>query len=131
MRTRLLAIFGMFLGFCVPLNAELLGAEWIDEAELKKQSAFARQHGLLLVKLVCRFANGVKNPGREDVIFRADFSQTESPQPWGWTFDANAPLEAPEKQARSAGFEVAHEDYFEISGVTWVRCKVWHRPDRS
>ena len=115
-----------------PINrasAEFLSKEWIKEAELKKQSAFARQHNLQLIKLSCRFPADVDNPGRSDVIFRAEFKQSESPQPWGWTFDANAPLRGPEEQAKSAGFTVAHEDYFEISGVTWVRCKVWHRPE--
>jgi len=61
------------------------------------------------------------------VIFRAEFEQSSSPVGWGWTFDANAPNTAVEAQAKSAGFTLATEDYFEISGVTWVRCKVWHR----
>lgn len=124
------------ISFCIVLfallpsyaNAELLGKEWITEAEVKKQSAFARKHGLILNELRCRFQEGVENPGRGDVIFRADFGQVEQPIGWGWTFDANAPLAGPEQQARAAGFEVAYEDYFEISGVTWVRCKVWHQP---
>jgi len=109
-------------------SAELLGAEWITEAEMKKQSGFARQHSLLLVNLNCRFKEGVENPGREDVVFRADFEQVIPAQAWGWTFDANARIRGPEKRAEEAGFAVASEDYFEISGVTWVRCKVWHRP---
>ncbi|MEO1141656.1 MAG: hypothetical protein AAFW66_04840 [Pseudomonadota bacterium] len=109
-------------------NAELLGEEWIDEAEMKKQSNFARKHRLLLTRLNCKFKEGIENPGRSDVIFRAEFEQPQSPIGWGWTFDANAPNRAAEQQAKSAGFELATEDYFEITGVTWVRCKVWHRP---
>ena len=109
-------------------NAELLGEEWIDEAEMKKQSNFARKHRLLLTSLNCKFKDGVENPGRSDVIFRAEFEQPENPIGWGWTFDANAPNRAAEQQAKNAGFELATEDYFEITGVTWVRCKVWHRP---
>lgn len=109
-------------------SAELLGAEWITEAEMKHQSSFARRHNLLLVGLNCKFREGAENPGRDDVLFRADFEQVFPAQAWGWTFDANAELPGPERRARSAGFEVAAEDYFEISGVTWVRCKVWHRP---
>ena len=108
-------------------NAELLGEEWISEADVKKQSAFARNNGLILNKLGCKFREGVENPGREDVIFRADFDFAKAPIGWGWTFDANAPLLGPEKQARAAGLEVVHEEYSEISGVTWVRCKVWHQ----
>ena len=110
-----------------PATSELLGKEWIPEAEVKKQSAFARQHNLVLVGLNCRFREGVENPGRDDVLFRADFERFENPIGWGWTFDANAPNRAVEEQARSGGFSVAAEDYFEITGVTWVRCKVWHR----
>ncbi len=125
---RFLFVVTCLFAICTSVQAELLGAEWIDEAELKKQSNFARQHGLQLNKLSCRFAEGVENPGRSDVIFRADFTQPNTPQPWGWTFDANATLEGPERQARSAGFSVVYEDYYEISGVTWVRCRVWHRP---
>lgn len=128
MRLYLSAVVAFVISCSLPANAELLGAEWINEAELKKQSAFARQHNLLLTELRCRFAEGVENPGRSNVIFRADFTRTETAQPWGWTFDANAPLEGPERQARSAGFEIAYEDYFEISGVTWVRCRVWRLP---
>ncbi|MEM7214799.1 MAG: hypothetical protein AAF423_04585 [Pseudomonadota bacterium] len=111
-----------------PVQAELLGKEWITEAEMKKQSAFARQHSLVLVGLNCRFRDGVESPGREDVIFRAEFEQVIPPIGWGWTFDANAPNRAVEEQARNGGFSVATEDYFEMTGVTWVRCKVWHRP---
>ncbi len=111
-----------------PVSAGLLGEEWITEAEVKKQSAFARKNNLILNELRCKFREGVENPGREDVIFRADFEISPWPIGWGWTFDANAPLVGPEQQARAAGFEVAYEDYFEISGVTWVRCKVWHQP---
>ena len=107
-------------------HAELLGKEWINETEMKKQSQFARKHGLLLVDLDCRFRKDADNPGRKDVIFRADFEQPPSPVGWGWTFDANAPNLAAEQQALNAGFEMVSEDYFEISGVTWVRCKVWH-----
>ena len=111
-----------------PVQAELLGEEWITEAEMKKQSAFARQNRLLLVGLNCKFNEEIKDPQRNDVLFRADFKLVETPQAWGWTFDANAPLRGPEEQAKSAGFVVATEDYFELTGVTWVRCKVWHRP---
>lgn len=111
-----------------PSYAELLGAEWITEAEMKKQSAFARQNNLLLKSLRCKFNEAVENPGRSDVLFRADFEVPPVPQAWGWTFDANAPLKGPEQQAKAAGFEVVSEEYFELTGVTWVRCKVWHRP---
>ena len=111
-----------------PVQAELLGEEWITEAEMKKQSAFARQNRLLLVGLNCKFNEEIKDPQRNDVLFRADIKLVETPQAWGWTFDANAPLRGPEDQAKSAGFVVATEDYFELTGVTWVRCKVWHRP---
>ncbi|MEM9279315.1 MAG: hypothetical protein AAGA76_12135 [Pseudomonadota bacterium] len=109
-------------------HGQFLGDEWIDEAEMKKQSAFARQHNLVLVGLNCRFREGVENPGRSDVIFRAEFKQVSPPIGWGWTFDANAPNRAIEQQAKNGGFVVAAEDYFEMTGVTWVRCKVWHRP---
>ena len=111
-----------------PSHAELLGAEWITEAEMKKQSAFARQNNLLLNSLRCKFDETVANPGRGDVLFRADFEIPPTPQAWGWTFEANAPLKGPEQQAKAAGFVVASEEYFEVTGVTWVRCKVWHRP---
>ena len=111
-----------------PVQAELLGEEWITEAEMKKQSAFARQNRLLLVGLNCKFNEEIKDPQRNDVLFRADFKLVETPQAWGWTFDANAQLRGPEEQSKSAGFVVATEDYFELTGVTWVRCKVWHRP---
>ena len=106
----------------------LPGPEWITEAEMKKQSAFARKNNLLLVNLNCKFREDVSNPGRPDVLFRAEFELVRQPTAWGWTFDANVPQEGPEKQAQQAGFEMAQENYFEISGVTWVRCKVWHRP---
>ena len=109
-------------------GAELLGKEWITEAELKRQSAFARKNRLLLADLQCKFREGVENPGRADVIFRADFELVDRPVGWGWTFDANAEMEGPEAQARAAGMELASEDYFEISGVTWVRCRVWQQP---
>ncbi|MDJ0614060.1 MAG: hypothetical protein QNJ29_10315 [Rhizobiaceae bacterium] len=108
--------------------AEFLGDEWITETEMKQQSAFARKHSLLLVGLRCKFRENIESPGRGDVLFSADFEQVFPAQAWGWTFDANTELAGPEQQAKSAGFEVATEDYFEISGVTWVRCKVWHRP---
>lgn len=111
-----------------PVHAELLGDEWITEAEMKKQSAFARKHRLLLAGLNCKFKEEIENPQRSDVLFRADFEQVETPTAWGWTFDANAPLRGPEEQAKKAGFVVATEDYFELTGVTWVRCKVWHQP---
>jgi len=119
----------IFAAFVVTADgqAELLGKEWISEAEMKRQSAFARNNNLLLTGLSCRFRQGVENPGRSDVIFRAEFERAEAPVGWGWTFDANAPNLAVEKQAQRGGFVVAAEDYFEISGVTWVRCKVWHR----
>ncbi|MEM9330006.1 MAG: hypothetical protein AAGA53_01695 [Pseudomonadota bacterium] len=110
-----------------PASAQFLGKEWIDEAEMKRQSAFARQHNLVLVGLNCKFKDGVENPGRSHVIFRAEFEQMTPPIGWGWTFDANAPNRAIEAQARNGGFVVAAEDYFEMTGVTWVRCKVWHR----
>ena len=109
-------------------HAELLGEEWITEKEMKRQSAFARQHNLLLVGLRCKFNEEIENPGRNDVLFRADFKILDRAEAWGWTFDANAPLREPEEQAKSAGFVVVSEDYFELTGVTWVRCKVWHRP---
>ncbi len=109
-------------------QAELLGDEWITEKEMKRQSAFAREHNLLLVDLRCKFNESVKNPGRSDVLFRADFKILNRPEAWGWTFEANAPFKGPEQQARAAGFVVASEEYFEVTGVTWVRCKVWHRP---
>ncbi len=129
MKVLKLLLAACMLSFAVqPATAELLGEEWITEAEMKKQSAFARQHNLLLVGLNCKFKEGIENPGREDVVFRADFEQVFPAQAWGWTFDANARIRGPEKRAEAAGFVVAAEDYFEISGVTWVRCKVWHRP---
>ncbi len=109
-------------------HAELLGDEWITEKEMKRQSAFAREHNLLLIGLRCKFKEEVESPGRGDVLFRADFKILNRPEAWGWTFDANAPLRGPEQQAKSAGFVVASEEYFELTGVTWVRCKVWHRP---
>lgn len=112
----------------MPSHAELLGEEWITEAEMKKQSAFARENNLLLNSLRCKFNEAIENPGRGDVLFRADFEIPPTPQAWGWTFEANAPLKGPEQQARAAGFVVASEEYFEVTGVTWVRCKVWHRP---
>jgi hypothetical protein len=95
---------------------------------MKKQSAFARQNNLLLNSLRCKFNETVENPSRSDVLFRADFERPPTPQAWGWTFEANAPLKGPEQQALAAGFVVASEEYFEVTGVTWVRCKVWHRP---
>lgn len=122
----ILSLISALAFFPVIASAELLGREWITEAEVKKQSAFARQNNLLMKELKCKFKEGVESPGRGDVLFRADFEQSTRPVGWGWTFDANAPLIGPEQQAISAGFEVAYEHYFEISGVTWVRCKVWH-----
>ncbi|MEM7069321.1 MAG: hypothetical protein AAF478_10605 [Pseudomonadota bacterium] len=130
MRAYILAI-GIVFALATPGSAELLGKEWIDEAEMKHQSRFAKKHGLLLMDLSCRFKDGVENPGRTDVLFRADFEQPSQPVGWGWTFDANAPNLAAEAQAQQAGFVMAGEDYFEISGVTWVRCKVWHHPGVS
>ncbi len=112
----------------LPAKADFLGDEWITETEMKKQSAFARKNNLLLVGLRCKFKEDAKSPGRDDVLFSAEFEQVAQPTAWGWTFDANAPQKGPEEQARQAGFEMAHEDYYEITGITWVRCKVWHRP---
>lgn len=123
---KLLCLFGLMCGVN-PANSEILGKEWIAEAEMKRQSAFARGNGMVLTALNCRFLKGVENPGRSDVVFRAEFEAVDAPYGWGWTFDANAPNRAVEEQARSAGFKMASEDYYEISGVTWVRCKVWHR----
>jgi len=128
MRFRLLLVSLILVLISFPANSELLGKEWISEAEMKRQSNFARQHSLALMELRCKFREGVENPGRQHVLFRADFSQVQPAIAWGWTFDANAPQNGPEQQAKDAGFELASEDYFEISGVTWVRCKVWHRP---
>ncbi|MEO0327079.1 MAG: hypothetical protein AAF217_00635 [Pseudomonadota bacterium] len=126
---RLIFAFLLILGLQYSALADgLLGKEWINEAEMKNQSAFARQHSLVLVSLNCKFKENVSSPGRKDVLFRAEFEQREAPIGWGWTFDANAPMRGPEQQAKAAGFEVASEDYFEMTGVTWVRCKVWHRP---
>lgn len=122
----MIVIFSLFI--IMPSHAELLGEEWITEAEMKKQSAFARENNLLLNSLRCKFNETVSNPGRGDVLFRADFKIPLIPQAWGWTFEANAPLKGPEQQAKAAGFEVASEEYFELTGVTWVRCKVWYRP---
>lgn len=127
MKTILSFLAAIFL-FGGSANAELLGDEWIREKEMKRQSAFAREHNLLLVGLRCKFNEAVKNPGREDVLFRADFKILDRPEAWGWTFEANATLRGPEQQAKAAGFVVASEEYFELTGVTWVRCKVWHRP---
>lgn len=124
--TKVLMAFALMLPIH-SVQAELLGEEWINEAEMKRQSAFARQHNLLLVGLNCKFNEDVESPGRSDVLFRADFKMIDQPIGWGWTFDANAPLRGPEAQAKAAGFVVAAEDYFELTGVTWVRCKVWHR----
>lgn len=121
-----LLVFSIFMASVVSSHADLLGAEWIDEAEMKKQSNFARANNLLLDSLRCKFREGVENPGRDDVEFRADFSIPPAPTPWGWTFEANAPNPGAEKQAKQAGFVVAYEDYYEITGVTWVKCKVWH-----
>jgi len=116
-----------FIFFASPSHAELLGKEWVSESEMKKQSAFARQNNLLLKSLRCKFNEAVKSPGRSDVLFSAEFERPSIPQAWGWTFEANAPLKGPEQQAKAAGFEVASEEYFEVTGVTWVRCKVWRR----
>lgn len=112
----------------IPAYAQFLGDEWISEAEMKKQSAFARRNGLVLRELKCKFDVEIENPGRKDVLFSAIFKQTDVPFGWGWTFDANAPLKGPEEQAKAAGFVLASEDYFELTGVTWVRCRIWHRP---
>ncbi len=122
-------LFAGLISLSTPAYAELLGDEWITEKEMKKQSAFAREYNLLLVELRCKFNESKENPGREDVLFRADFKIVDRAQAWGWTFDANAPLIGPEKQAKAAGFVVASEDYFELTGVTWVRCKVWRMPE--
>lgn len=120
---------GLFsLPFTQIARAQYLGDEWITEAEMKKQSAFARKHGLLLKELRCKFDTAVESPQRKDVLFSAIFIPVAQPVGWGWTFDANAPLKGPEEQAKAAGFEMVSEDYFELSGVTWVRCKIWHRP---
>lgn len=128
MRYVLSFITVLFLLTNSPANARLLGDEWISEKEMKRQSAFARKHNFLLIGLRCKFDETVKNPGREDVLFRADFEIPPRPEAWGWTFEANAPLKGPEQQAKAAGFVVASEEYFEKTGVTWVRCKVWRRP---
>lgn len=125
---RKLALTILFLGL-LPVGPSAADAEnWISEAEMKQRSVLARQQQLMLVGLNCKFQEGVESPGRQHVLFKADFQQVSTPLPWGWTFDANAELPGPENQARAAGFEVASEDYYEISGITWVRCRVWHRP---
>jgi hypothetical protein len=110
------------------MAGQLLGKEWVNEEEMKRQSAFARSNSLLLVGLNCKFDESAKAPGRDDVLFRAEFEQVTPARAWGWTMDANVEQQGPEQQAKAAGFEMASEDYFEISGVTWVRCKIWHRP---
>lgn len=117
--------FGLVVHAGFPAAAEL-GPDWITEAEMKRLSNKARTTGQVLTGLACRFEE-VENPGRANVRFKPVFEPSASPVPWGWTFDANAPNRAIEQQARSQGFYAAAEDYYEISGVTWVRCKVWHR----
>ncbi len=115
-------------GFLVsPAQSEFLGDEWISEQEMQRQSRFARRHNLVLADLQCKFHENIEAPGREHVLFRADFMRPPAPVAWGWTFEANGPNPLPEEQARKAGFEVVGEDYYEITGVTWVRCKLWHR----
>ncbi len=127
MRYISLVLVTLFLLADTSAQAELLGEEWITEKTMKFQSKFAREHNLLLKELRCKFDESVKNPGRGDVLFRADFEIPQRPTAWGWTFEANAPFKGPEQQAKAAGFEVASEEYFEVTGVTWVRCKVWRR----
>ena len=118
-----------FLLFTLVLGSGEAAAEkWITEAQMKQLSAKARNYQLMLTQLSCRFQADVDTPGREHVLFKPVFEQVAEVTPWGWTFDANQALPGPEKQARDAGFEIASEDYYEITGVTWVRCRVWHRP---
>ena len=128
MKPRFLILLLTTLSMFSSVSSSANEGGWITEAEMKQRSAFARQNRLMLVGLNCKFREGIENPGREHVLFKADFEQVSTPLPWGWTFDANQALPGPENQARAAGFEVATEDYFEITGVTWVRCRVWHRP---
>lgn len=94
---------------------------------MKALSQSARNDGRVLTKLSCLFED-VENPARENVRFKPVFETSSGQVPWGWTYEANAANPAAEAPARNAGFEVASEEYFEISGLTWVRCKVWHRP---
>jgi len=114
------------LGISSHAHALKLGDGWVDEKQMNFLVAQALKQQHVLTKLNCRFTHD-NNPGREDVRFRPFFEQTNEPVAWGWTFDANAPNRAGEQQARDAGFKVFAEDYFEITGVTWVRCKIWRR----
>ena len=104
-----------------------LDRQWLTEAEMKKVSHMARGQPVVLSSLKCRFAD-VPDPERSDVRFLPEFKEIQSPTPWGWTYEANAPNPAAEQPAKNAGFEVISEDFFEVTGVTWVRCKVWQRP---
>ncbi len=56
----MLGFFAAIFLFGSSANAELLGDEWIPEKEMKRQSAFAREHNLLLVGLRCKFNEAVK-----------------------------------------------------------------------
>lgn len=107
-------------------NALDLSDGWVDEKQLEFLVSKAIEQQLVMTKLNCRFAHD-NDPGRDDVRFKPFFEPAQEPIPWGWTFDANAPNRATEEQALKAGFKVFAEDYFEITGVTWVRCKIWHR----
>ncbi len=104
-----------------------LDQQWLTEAEMKQVSHMARGQPVVLSSLRCRFAD-VPDPERGDVRFLPEFKEIQTPTPWGWTYEANAPNPAAEQPAINAGFEVVSEDFFEVTGITWVRCKVWQRP---
>ena len=124
---RYFALFMCLLAFTSAAFAETKEGVWVTEAQMKQLSRSAQHEGLLLTRLGCKFAD-VENPQRKDVLLQPEFKETERPIAWGWTFTANAPDEAGEAPAKAAGFEVASEEYYEVTGVTWVRCKVWYRP---
>ena len=110
-----------------PASAQDENGKWVTEKQMKQLSRSAQHEGLLLTRLGCKFAK-VPDPKREDVLFVPEFVEVDQPTPWGWTYAANSPNEADEGPAKAAGFEVASEEYYEVTGVTWVRCKVWYRP---
>jgi len=100
---------------------------WLTETQMKALSNMARRQPVILAGLSCRFAD-IENPAREHVRFQPRFEPVDQPRAWGWTFTANGEDGIGEGPALQAGFQPVSEDLFEISGVTWVRCKVWHRP---
>jgi len=128
MLKRLKSVLAAFLllFITIPSHALELTEGWVDEKQMNFLVSQALKQQRVLTKLNCRFTHE-NDPGREDVRFKPFFEQTAEPVAWGWTFDANAPNRVAETQARDAGFKVHSEDYYEITGVTWVRCKIWRR----